>query len=317
MKTIKTRDSKVCTFSKGSAFFAGRLLMSCFLAGAANVAVAQMPDASAPTVGLADRTLQVTVDFYSSRGTFALPETDGVEAARLDRRTGDLWGGTITYGHTASLFFDFSYFTGNSDYAVSETFTDPEFGGLRLINRGEVDEDWLEARVRWQPARFAFERLQAYTSLGITHIRTEDTIRSDVELPGVALGLDDILTMEGKSRNSFANLGIGIGGIRPTGRVNVGFKAEISLLAGRVRVNNTFYNPFESAIIIDQVSSSNSVLGTITRGSAFLNVPFGADESVRGAFTAELGARHYYWRSSGGSERNYGPFAKVGLAFRF
>lgn len=311
MQTTQTTKTKaVPSIARG-------ILMGCLLVGGTGNVAAQMPDASAPTVGLADQTLQVTVDYYSSRGSFTIPETDGVDAERLERRKGDLWGGTLTYGHSATLYFDVSYFTGSTDYAFSETFTDPQLGGLNLVNRGDVDEDWFEGRVRWQPERFAFQRVQAYTSLGITHIRTDDSIRSDVTLPGVDLGLDDILTMEGKSRNSFANLGLGIGGIRPAGRVNIGFKAELSLLGGRVRVNNTLYNPDGSGAVIDEISDRNSVWGTITRGSVFLNVPFGGDDTVRGAFTAEVGARHYYWRFSGGSERNYGPFGKAGVAFRF
>lgn len=294
-----------------------RIIVLCLLPGAAATASAQMPEPAAPTVGLSDRSLQITVDIYNSRGGFALPATPGIDATRLQRRKGDLWGGTISYGHSATLYVDFSYFSGDTDYAFRESFTDPALMGLYLDNRGKVDEDWYEARVRWQPARLAFEKVQAYLSFGLTHIRTDDEIRSDTKIPGMNLGLDDVRTMTGKSRNTFANVGMGVGGIKAAGPVNLGFKAELSLLGGRFKADNDLYNPDGSGQMIGSLSDSKTVWGTISRATAFVSVPFGGENKVAGAFIVELGARHYYWRYSGGSEKNYGPFAKTGIAFDF
>lgn len=279
---------------------------------------AQMPDAATPTVGLSDKTVQVTVDYYSARGSIGLPDNPGIFAEHLESRKGDLWGGSLTYGHSATLYFDFSYYSGNSNYAFQETLTDPAAMGLYLVNRGNVDEKWFEGRVRWQPKRLAFEKIQAYASFGVSHIRTEDRIHSDTLLPSVPnLGLDNVLTMDGGARNTFANAGMGIGGIRPMERFNVGFKLELSLLGGQFKSDNTLFDPANTGNVVGTVSESKTVWGIISRGSVFLSIPIGKEDALAGAVTFEVGARNYYWRASGGSERNYGPFAKAGVAFYF
>lgn len=291
---------------------------------AAPLAAQTIAPESAETAVRTSKTLQVTADYYNSTSDLSFASDADYMRGNVSDREGDLWGTTVSYGYSPSLFFDVSYFTGDSTWVFFEELTAsgaanlgiPGAAGFRVENTALFDENWYEFRARWTPNSFTRGAFRGYISLGLTYIDLDVQYRSTSTLGGAILA-EDVVSFKGSAENLFGNLGVGVGAIKPWAKVNVGYKLEGNFLYGERSDKGDLYDPTGTGVIIENVDESDSQWGVLARGTAFVNYPFNG-EKFNGVVSLEVGLRAYWWEpSSEDDELSWGPFVKTGLAFYF
>lgn len=274
---------------------------------------------------LRTQTVQFSADYYRSFTDFELPADDAdITRQEIDEREGDLLGFTATYGPTTNLFFDFSYYTGETEGAFREDFTAASgLQGVYLVNDLEFDDTWMEFRVRYIPNAFVGKDFQAYIAAGITSVKSDSTYYTDVYTPDNTGATYSNVSLEGEEDSLFASIGGGVAWKKAlSASLHGGLKAEGAFLLGEKDVETTLFDPITGDRYPDdqqEADEDGTVQGFVGRASLFAIMPITSD-NFTGAFSVEGGLRYYYIDTNNDNIdqiKDWGPFVKAGFSIYF